>query len=97
MRFLRDNGLTIVLMGAFLATLIGMMFAGWMANNQELTQHGEAAIGLPAFALSGEFISAVFENWESELLQMGFYVVLTAFCFSADRRNPRTPRAGPSR
>ncbi len=94
MRFLRDNGLTIVLMAAFLATLIGMMFAGWMANNQELAQHGEAAIGLLAFALSGDFISAVFENWESEFLQMGFYVVLTAFLFQRGSSESKDPDGG---
>ena len=28
---------------------------------------------------SGHFIEAVFENWESEFLQMSAYVLLTAF------------------
>jgi hypothetical protein len=31
--------------------------------------------------VSGEFVEAVFENWESEFLQMGAYVVLTTFLF----------------
>jgi hypothetical protein len=30
------------------------------------------------YAQSGHFIEATFENWESEFLQMGLYVVLTA-------------------
>jgi hypothetical protein len=29
----------------------------------------------------GHFIEATFENWESEFLQMGMYVVLTIFLF----------------
>jgi hypothetical protein len=30
---------------------------------------------------TGDFVEATFENWESEFLQMGMYVVLTAFLF----------------
>ena len=81
MRFLKDNSLTLVLTGAFLASLIAMAIAGWLSNNEELAAHGQAAIGFLAYGLSGQFVSAVFENWESEFLQMSFYVVLTAFLF----------------
>ena len=31
--------------------------------------------------MTGDFAEATFENWESEFLQMGMYVVLTAFLF----------------
>ena len=30
---------------------------------------------------TGDFVEATFENWESEFLQMGMYVVLTAYLF----------------
>lgn len=93
MRFFKDNGLTIVLMAAFLATLMGMLFAGWMANNAELAEHGWATMGLLEFFLSGEFNSAVFENWESEFLQMGFYVVLTSFLFQRGSSESKDPDA----
>jgi Domain of unknown function (DUF6766)/ATP dependent DNA ligase C terminal region len=33
------------------------------------------------YLTTGAFGEAVFENWESEFLQMGLYVVLTAFLF----------------
>jgi fucose permease len=91
MRFLKDNSLTLVLTGAFLASLISMALAGWLSNNEELVAHEQAAIGFAAYCLSGQFISSVFENWESEFLQMGFYVVLTAFLFqrgSSESKNP---------
>ena len=91
MRFLKDNGLSLVLMAAFLATLGGMMLAGWVANNEELAQHGQAPVDLIAYIISGEFISAVFENWESEFLQMGFYVVLTAFLFQRGSSESKDP------
>jgi hypothetical protein len=37
--------------------------------------------GMAGYLISGDFIEATFENWESEFLQMGMYVVLTAFLF----------------
>ncbi len=38
-------------------------------------------MGLLAYLSSGDFLEATFENWESEFLQMGMYVVLTAYLF----------------
>jgi hypothetical protein len=102
-QFLRDNGLTIVLAGLFLGTLVGMMFTGWSANNRDLADHGQPAIGLLTYLGTGVFLSAIFENWESEFLQMAAYVMLTAYLFqrgSAESRDPDedeeqdTPHAG---
>jgi hypothetical protein len=91
MRFLRDNGLTIVLSLASLTTIGGMFLAGWLVYNQELLDHNAASLDLWDYAVSGHFLSALFENWESEFLQMSAYVVLTAFLFqrgSAESRDP---------
>jgi hypothetical protein len=91
MRFLRDNGLSIVLGLAALATIGGMFLTGWEVYNQELAGHGASSIGPSDYAMSGHFLSAVFENWESEFLQMSAYVILTAFLFqrgSAESKNP---------
>lgn len=44
--------------------------------------------------MSGDFLSALFENWESEFLQMSAYVILTAMLFqrgSAESRDPDDP------
>jgi hypothetical protein len=78
-RFLRDNGLTIALMALFAISLIGQIFTGWHFQNEQLEEHHEPAVSLLAYVASGEFLSALFENWESEFLQMSAYVVLTAY------------------
>jgi hypothetical protein len=91
MRFLRDNGLTIVLLLAFFASLAGMLLSGWQVENETLAEHGGKTIGLVAYFFSGTFASALFENWESEFLQMSAYVLLTAFLFqrgSAESKDP---------
>ena len=38
---------------------------------------GLATLSLPQYLHSGHLLEATFENWESEFLQMGVYVVLT--------------------
>lgn len=93
--FFRDNGLTIVLAAMFLFTAIGMIWSGHAAyNEEELKDHGAAAISRAAYLASGDFLSALFENWESEFLQMSAYVMLTAMLFqrgSAESRDPDDP------
>ena len=68
-----------------------MGLTGWKAHNAALIEHGGAPLGLLEYLRSGDFASAVFENWESEFLQMSAYVILTAFLFqrgSAESRDP---------
>lgn len=89
--FLRDNGLTIALCALFLFAVVAMGLTGWKAHNAILIEHGGAPLGLLEYLRSGDFASAVFENWESEFLQMAAYVILTAFLFqrgSAESRDP---------
>lgn len=92
--FFRDNGLTIALAAMFLFSVLGMIWSGHAAHNEELREHGAAGIGVLAYLASGDFLSALFENWESEFLQMAVYVMLTAMLFqrgSAESRDPDDP------
>jgi len=75
--FFYENGLGIVALSLFVAALLAQAVTGWHEHNAELTQDGASAIGLGAYLASGHFISATFENFESEFLQMALYVVLT--------------------
>ena len=91
MRVLKDNGLTIVLLVLTIATITGMLLTGWQVNNENIIQHGGTALSLATYAASGHFLSAIFENWESEFLQMSAYVMLTAMLLqrgSAESKDP---------
>ncbi len=92
--WIRDNGLSIALLLMFFASLIGQVFAGWTQENETLAEHDQALLTLWGFLTSGEFLSALFENWESEFLQMSAYVILTAMLIqrgSAESRDPDDP------
>lgn len=94
MTWVRDNGLTLALLGLFALSIAGQAWFGWAAAAEEMARHQRAAPGFADYLGGGEFLSAVFENWESEFLQMGAYVVLTAHLFqrgSAESRDPDAP------
>jgi hypothetical protein len=70
---------------------VGHSLAGWREYDDDQREHGQAAVGYGGYLTSGAFVESVFENWESEFLQMGVYVVLTAFLFqkgSAESKDP---------
>jgi hypothetical protein len=90
----RDNGLTIVLLGLFAGSIIGQWIAGWHVEVEDARRHGQAVLSLRAYTVSPQFLSSVFENWESEFLQMAAYVVLTAVLVqrgSAESKDPDAP------
>jgi hypothetical protein len=98
MKWLRDNGLTLTLLALFAASIVGQAWAGWLLAAEEMSGHGADAPGLGEYLSGGQFLSAVFENWESEFLQMAAYVVLTAHLFqrgSAESRDPGEAAAPP--
>jgi hypothetical protein len=78
-------------MGLFLATFVGQTWSGWLVYNDEQQEHGEAPVSALGYLQTGHFGEATFENWESEFLQMAFFVVLTAFLYqkgSAESKRP---------
>jgi hypothetical protein len=94
MRWLRDNGLTIALFGLFVFSVAGQAWTGWLHEIAEQTRHNQPAPQLIAYLSGGAFMSALFENWESEFLQMAVFVFLTAYLFqrgSAESKDPDKP------
>ncbi len=94
MRLLKDNSLTLVLLLLFAASIVGQWLAGWHVAIEDAARHGAVAPSLLSYTISPEFLSSVFENWESEFLQMSAYVVLTAILIqrgSAESKDPDSP------
>ncbi|WP_293943642.1 MULTISPECIES: DUF6766 family protein [unclassified Sphingobacterium] len=75
--FFYRNGLSLVFLGLFIGTLGLQLLTGWKVYNEELQEAHRPAIKLLAYLRTGHCISATFENFESEFLQMAMYVMLT--------------------
>jgi membrane protein implicated in regulation of membrane protease activity len=89
--FFSRNALSLTCFATFLVLLVGMVLTGHHAFNAEQLEHGEAQVSLWSYFGQGHVWEALFENWESEFLQMAAYVVLTAYLIqrgSAESKDP---------
>lgn len=78
-QILWENSLLIAMLGAFVLFLFGLSVAGFYEYNEEQQSHKEPRITYTKYLTTADFQEAVFENWESEFLQMWAFVVLTIF------------------
>ena len=95
-RLLRENGLSIAMFLLFLVFLTVESIVGHYAENQDRQDHGQPPQRYVEFVMSGKFIEATTENWESEFLEMAAYVMLTAFLLqrgSAESKKLDEPEA----
>jgi len=76
-RLWRDNALSIVVFVLFLLFWVGQSVVGWKTYNEDQVEHGQKPAAYATYLGTSHFWEATTENWESEFLQMGFFVVLT--------------------
>jgi hypothetical protein len=86
-----DHGLSIVLVVLFVFSMAGQVWAGWLDYNCDQRQHGDSEASLQEYLSTGHFGEATFENWESEFLQMAFFVVLTTFLYQKGSSESKRP------
>ena len=77
----KDHGLLLANIGLFLVFFGGMVVSGAADYSSDQLAHGQPAVTVLGYLGTGAFLEATFENWESEFLQMGMYVILTVFLF----------------
>jgi hypothetical protein len=84
-RFAREQSLSLVFGGLFLAALAGQAVAGWHDYNNLETWHAQMAgetpetISLGHYVTTSSFAQAVTENWQSEYLQFTLFILLTVW------------------
>lgn len=76
-RIWHEHGLSIALAALFLLSTLGQIGFGFYAYNDERALEGVPPISFGAYLVSGHFLEALFENWESEFLQMGVFILLS--------------------
>jgi hypothetical protein len=77
--FFYRNSLSIVVLTFMLIFWSGQFITGMKLVNAERKEKGLPQFSTLEYSTSGHFIAATFENWESEFLQMAFYVFLTIY------------------
>ena len=77
--------------------LVGLVVTGFDTYNQDQVAHGGHAVGFLDYVREGDIWEAVFENWESEFLQMGAFVLLTVYLIQTRLGRVEGPRRARSR
>jgi hypothetical protein len=80
-KWVKEHGLLLANAGLFLVFFGGMIASGASTYSEDQLAHGQPAVTIAQYLATGDFVEATFENWESEFLQMGMYVLLTVFLF----------------
>ena len=78
-RLVRDNSLSLVLVMLFLLFVVPQSLTGHREYNQDQREHNQPTVRYVEYLGEGHFSESVFENWESEFLQIFGYVLLTAY------------------
>jgi len=91
MGWIHDRALTLVLMAMFLLFLAGQYATGHREYNESQREHQQAEIAAADYWATGHWWEAVFENWESEFLQMAVFVLLTTIL--VQKGSPESRRA----
>jgi Domain of unknown function (DUF6766) len=91
--WIRDRALTLLLMAMFLLFLVGQFFTGVAEYNAQQEQHGQPRVTIDEYLETGHPWEALFENWESEFLQMAAFVLLTTVLIQKGSPESRRPGA----
>jgi hypothetical protein len=89
--WIRDRALTLVLMAMFLVCLAAQFITGLDEHNATQALHGQLPVGMAAYLTTGHPWEALFENWESEFLQMAVFVLLTTILVQKGSPESRRP------
>ncbi len=90
-KLLRNHGLSLVIFAFFFLFWGGQAWFGYQEYLDQQKDHHQNPITITEYFQTGHFKEATFENWESEFLQMGVYVILTGFLYqkgSAESKDP---------
>ena len=77
--WMHDHMLSIVLVGLFLVTLIGQVYFQYQHEVDQAIQHGQTVPDFMSKEYWNSFLASMFENWQSEFLQLASFVILATY------------------
>ena len=77
--WVHDHMLSIVLVVLFLVTLVGQVYFQYQHEVDQAVQHGQTAPEFFSREYWNAFLASMFENWQSEFLQLASFVILATY------------------
>jgi hypothetical protein len=90
-RWFRNHGLSVVFISIFFITWLAQAITGEKVYNNDMKEKGGPTLSFGKYLSSGHFFEATFENWESEFLQMGMFVIFSAFLYQKGSSESKDP------
>jgi len=90
-RFLKDNSLSIAMFALFAVCLAGHSVASWRLQNQQLTEHGHAAISYWQNLFSSSYLQELSSNWQAAFLQLTSLIVFSVMLYQRGAPHSRDP------
>lgn len=90
-KIFRNNGLSFVFAALFIMSLAGQVYTGLKQYNQEMKEKGGRQVTVSQYFSSGHFFESTFENWESEFLQMGLFVIISIHLYQKGSSESKDP------
>jgi hypothetical protein len=75
----------------FVVFLVAQFITGLFEYNSTQAEHGEPTVAMTDYLQTGHPWEALFENWESEFLQMAVFVLLTTILVQKGSPESRRP------
>jgi hypothetical protein len=91
-RTIYSNSLIIVMALIFIGSWFAQSVTGWTEFNENREAHGDPAVSWWSFVGTAEFWEATLQNWQSEFLAIGSFVVLTIYL--RQRGSPQSKPVG---
>jgi hypothetical protein len=88
------NSLLIVMGTIFFGTWLAQSFTGWTEFNQQQSDHGDPRLSWIGYLGSSSFWESTLQNWQSEFLAVGSFVVFAIFL--RQRGSPESKPVGAS-
>lgn len=74
-----DHMLSVILVALFLVTLIGQLYFQYRYQVDQALQHGQVPPEFASIEYWDSFLASMFENWQSEFLQLMSFVILATY------------------
>ena len=91
MKWVRDQGLTLLFTFLFLVTLVAQALVGHADFNHEQLAHQGEPMPLGRFLVSSVFWVDVMENWQSEYLQFTLFILATIWLIQRGSTESKKP------
>ncbi len=91
LQFVKDNSLSIAMFALFAICFVGHSVASWRLQDQQLTEHGHAAIGYWQNVLSSSYLQELASNWQAAFLQLTSLIIFSVMLYQSGAPHSRDP------